>query len=122
MASFSRRVFLVALLVAAVAVVFASAACDENCENCVWGVCTACKTGYYYGADGCTACKSAHCAHCQAVGWCIACEPGYRLQYVSNPDNMTVEKYGKCVNAASFGNAYTALVAAAAALLYAVVA
>lgn len=122
MTRLSRRVFLLALLVAAVAVVFASAACDGNCATCVYDICTACKSGYYYGPTGCTSCLAAHCAHCEAVGWCISCEAGYRLEYYNGTSGPTVNAYGKCVNGASTIGISSALIAAVAALAYSVVA
>ncbi|KAL7700115.1 surface antigen-like protein [Lotmaria passim] len=122
MSLFFRRFFLVALLVAVAAAVMANAECDANCGTCVFGVCVACKSGYYFEANGCTPCNSEHCAHCEAFGHCISCEKGYKLQYVTGSDNITVNKYGKCVNAASFAGVPTALVAAAVAVVYAAIA
>ena len=122
MSLFFRRFFLVALLVAAAAVVMANAGCEANCDSCLFGWCITCKSGYYLDIDGCTPCNSEHCAHCEAFGRCIACEPGYVLQYVSGSENITISKYGKCVNAASFAGVPTALVAAAVAVVYAAIA
>ncbi|KAL7699000.1 surface antigen-like protein [Lotmaria passim] len=126
MSLFFRRFFLVALLVAVAAVVMANAECDANCDNCFAGLCLACKSGYYPGANGCTSCNSEHCAHCEAFGWCLSCETGYKLEYMNVTDNasksISVNKYGKCVSAASFAGVPTALVAAAVAVVYAAIA
>ncbi|KAL7704725.1 surface antigen-like protein [Lotmaria passim] len=122
MSLFFRRFFLVALLVAVAAVVVANAECNANCYTCKFGFCITCKNGYYLGAEGCTLCNSEHCAHCEIAGHCISCEPGYKLQYVTGSDNVTINKYGNCVNAASFAGVPIALVAAAVAVVYAAIA
>ncbi|KAL7707302.1 surface antigen-like protein [Lotmaria passim] len=119
MSLFFRRFFLVALLVAVAAVVMANAECDANCKSCLFGLCVRCKDGYYLEDKKCTLCNSEHCTHCEIAGHCVNCEKGYKLQYVTGSDNITVNKYGKCVSAASFAGVPTVLVAAAVAVVYA---